>query len=669
MSSLFSTGLSGLSVARTALATTAQNTANVYTEGYSRQKVVIQSNPANATVGGFLGSGARVTSVLRSYDDFLAAQLSRADSSAAGLATYATQISRLDNLLADRDSGLSALMQKFFTGVQGVADTPADPAARQEMLSTAAALAGKFRSVDQYLTDLNASLNEQIAGSVSQVNAIATQVASLNRQISQLSAATGGQPPNDLLDTRDKLVNDLSKLIDVAVVRQDGGQYNLFVGSGQTLVLGDRTATMAAVQSAADLTRTAVALVGVDGQPIELRDGEVGGGALGGALAFRSQSLAGTQNSIGRLATVLAAAFNEQHAAGVDLRGEPGGDFFDLYGPSAGPVVYRNTNSQNANPLQLTAAIDDAGALTTSDYQVQVKETGGMPAFTFSVTRLSDGQQIDFEPSTPDLSADGTIQFDGVELSWGAGATLQAGDSYLVVPTRYAARNIDVAVTDPVKIAASEAPVTSSAAPDNSGTGAISAPALGAGYGSSPLAADVTLSYDAGPPATLSGFPATAAVTVTTPLGLTTVYPAGDPVDYTPGASISFGGVTFTIGGAPAPGDTFTLTPHPTGVSDPSNALRLAALQRATLVGGTATFNGAYARLVSEVGNKAMEVEVAYTSQSSLAGQVRASLDAVAGVNQDEETANLLQYQQMYQANAKVIQAASTMFDTILGLR
>lgn len=567
MSSLFSAGLSGLAVARTALATTAQNTANVYTEGYSRQRVVIQANPANATIGGFLGAGARVTSVQRSYDDFLAAQLSRADSSAAGLETYATQISRLDNLLADRDSGLSALMQKFFTGVQGVADTPADPAARQEMLSTAAALAGKFRSVDRYLTDLNASLNEQIAGGVSQVNAIATQIASLNRQISQLSAATGGQPPNDLLDTRDKLVNDLSKLVDVDVVRPDGGQYNLFVGSGQTLVLGERTATMAAVTSAADPTRLAVALVGVDGRPIELRDGEVGGGSLGGVLAFRSQSLAGTQNAIGRLATVLAARFNEQHASGVDLRGEPGGNFFDLYGPSEGPRVYRNTNSQNADPLRFTAAIGDVGALTTSDYQVRIKETAGVPEFV--VTRLADGQRVDFTPVGADPAAPGSITFEGIELNWSTGSP-QAGDSFLVVPTRYAARNFDVAVADPAAIAA------------------------GAG-------------------------------------------PAGD-------------------GGQSGP-------------SDGRNALGLAGLQRAAVIGGTATFNGAYARLVSEVGNKAMEVEVAFTSQSSLAGQVRASLDSVAGVNQDEETANLLQYQQMYQANAKVIQAASTMFDTILGLR
>ncbi|HEY0884752.1 MAG TPA: flagellar hook-associated protein FlgK, partial [Ramlibacter sp.] len=615
MSSLFSTGLSGLNVARTALATTAQNTANVYTEGYSRQKVVIQTNPANATIGGFLGSGARVTSVQRSYDDFLAAQLSRADSSASGLETYATQISRLDDLLADRDSGLSALMQKFFTGVQGVADTPADPAARQEMLSTAAALAGKFRSVDQYLTDLNASLNEQIAGGVSQVNAIATQVASLNRQISQLSAATGGQPPNDLLDTRDKLVNDLSKLVDVAVVRQDGGQYNLFVGSGQTLVLGDRAATMAAVTSAADPTRTAVALVGVDGKPIELRDGEVGGGALGGVLAFRSQSLVGTQNSIGRLATVLAQAFNAQHGVGWDLHGALGGDFFSVAAPKAFP------NDRNGGNLELDVAITDAAALTTSDYRIERTD-----AASFSVVSLPDGAVVKTFGGFP-------VTFDGVTVRALGGGSAAVGDSFLVQPTRFAARDFAVEITDPAKIAAAAGPVSSAA----TGSGEISAPAVDPSYSSGLFTTPIALTYDSGT-GTLNNFPTTAAITVTPP---GTSYPVGTTsVPYTDGASISFGGISFTISGTLAHGDTFTLAPQATGVSDSSNALRLAALQRQALVGGSATFNGAYARLVSEVGNKAMEVEVAYTSQSSLAGQVRASLDSVAGVNQDEETAN-----------------------------
>lgn len=560
MSSLFSTGLSGLTIARTALTTTAQNTANVFTEGYSRQKVVIKTNPANATLGGFIGTGARVTTVERSYDKFLSAQLSQSESSAAGLASFATQIGRLDDLLADRESGLSSLMQTFFKGVQSVADTPADPAARQEMLSTAEALAGKFRSVDRYLTDLNASLNEQIEGAVRQINAIGGQMASLNRQISQLTAATGGQPPNDLLDTRDKLVADLSKLVNVTVAVQDGGQYNLFVGSGQTLVLGERAAAMTAVPSATDPTLQAVALVGVNGQAIELRDGSITGGVLGGALAFRTQSLASARNSVGRLATAFASAFNAQHAQGRDLRGNPGTDLFTLAAPAA------FAHSRNNGGLVLTPSIANAGQLSTSDYSVAIEGTAG--ALTFAVTRLSDGVQVPatVTPAGADPDTFASISFEGITVQ-GNGAAASAGDSFLVVPTRHAARDLAVNLSDPSAIAAG----------------------------------------------------------------------ADDPL---------------------------------TGVSDGRNAMALAGLQRQALVAnGTATFNGAYARLVSEVGNKAMEVDVALRSQASLAGQVRASLQAVTGVNQDEETANLLMFQQMYQANAKVIAAAGTMFDTILGLR
>ncbi|HKB54957.1 MAG TPA: flagellar hook-associated protein FlgK, partial [Ramlibacter sp.] len=257
MSDLFSVGLSGLNVARTALLTTAHNTANVSTPGYSRQSVVVATNAAEATAGGYVGTGAGVAGIVRNYDGFLDAQLSQADSSAASLDTYSTQVGRLDDLLADRTSGLSTMMQTFFAGVQGVADTPADPAARQQLLSSAQSLAGKFRSVDSYLSDLNASVNSQIAGSIDQVNGIAAQIASLNKQISQLSSAAGGAPPNDLLDTRDQLVSQLSKIVGVTVVQQDGGMYNVFVGSGNTLVLGDRAAKLSAVTSSSDPTRTA----------------------------------------------------------------------------------------------------------------------------------------------------------------------------------------------------------------------------------------------------------------------------------------------------------------------------------------------------------------------------------------------------------------------------
>jgi flagellar hook-associated protein 1 len=562
MSDLFSTGLSGLSIARTALATTANNTANVYTEGYSRQRVVVATTPALATAGGFIGTGARITTVERSYDRFLNAQLTQSDSNSQALDTYSTQMGRIDDLLADRTSGLGTLVQDFFSSAQGVADTPADPAARQQLLSSAQSLAGKFRSVDSYLSDLGASIDQQLAGSVQQVNSIATQVANLNKQISQLSGIAGGQPPNDLLDTRDKLVSDLSKLVGVTVVQQDGGQYNLFVGNGHSLVLGDRASTMTTVPSAADPTRAAIALATTSGGAAELPDSAVTGGSIGGLLAFRSQSLAPAQNAVGRMATALASAFNAQHAKGFDLSGAAGSNNFFS---ATGPQVFANAANADKGTVSLSAAVTDATALTTSDYTIQVGGTAG--ALTYTVTRAPDGQPV---TATSAGASAGSftgfpVTFDGVTVST-LGGTPAPGDSFLVQPTRLAARNLAVTISDPSRIAAA--------------------------------------------------------------------------------------GSTGAAG----------------GVSDGANMLALAGLQRQPVLDGTATLNGAYARLVSDVGNKASEVQVASATQASLAGQVRASQQAVSGVNQDEETANLLMFQQMYQANAKVIQTASTVFDAILGI-
>jgi len=649
--SLFYTGLSGLSVARTALMTTAHNTANVYTAGYSRQVAEVSTNSALATGSGYIGSGARVTTVTRSYDRYLTAQLAGAQSTSAALDAYSTQIDRIDSLLADKTAGLSPLMQSFFTAVQGVANTPADSAARQQLISSAQSLSNKFRSTDKYLSDMNDSVNEQIVGSVDQINTYSSKIASLNQQISMMTAVAGGQPPNDLLDQRDQLVSELSQIVDVKVLEQDNGKYNVFIGSGQSLVVGDQAATMKAVNSSADPTRKALALVGIAGNVQELNDKTVTGGSLGGLLSFRSESLIPTQNAIGRLSMALASAVNDQQNLGVDLNGVLGQDFFT----TAAPGVF--SNAKNTGNLVVTGTIADAGQLTTSDYTVQVKDMAG--TLNYIVTRSSDNQAIGTYTSFP-------ITFDGVSLSAASG-TAQDGDTFLVQPTRYGARDMDVLVKDPAKVAAASPVITGTSA-SNQGSGAITAAAVDSNYLASPLAANVTLSYDA-TTNELSGFPATSAVTVTLANGTSTTYAAGTPVPYTAGASISFDGITVAMSGAPAQGDTFTIDKNVAGVSDGSNALLMGALQRKALVGnGTATFNGAYSQLVSEVGNKSMEISTASTTQESVTGQIKAAQQSISGVNQDEETANLLMFQQMYQANAKVIQTASTIFDAILAI-
>jgi flagellar hook-associated protein 1 len=649
--SMFFTGLSGLNAAQAALVTTGHNTANVNTTGYNRQSAQIASGGGVYSPGvGFFGSGTKVTDVTRSYDQYLTSQFSQAQSTNQSLSTYYTQVSQIDNLLANQTAGLAPQMQQLFTHVQAVVNAPADTAARQQLISSSQALANQFRSMDQYLTGLNANVNDQVAGSVDQINTYAEQIASLNKQVAMFSNAAGGQAPNDLLDQRDQLVNDLGKIVGTKLVVQDGGQYNVFIGNGQTLVLGDKATKLAAINSASDPSRTTIATVNATGQKIEVQESMIAGGSLGGLLQFRSETLTTAQNSLGRLAISLADSFNSQQHLGVDLNGVVGGDFFS----QASPGVI--SNSRNTGP-GVSASLADSSQLTLSDYRLDV---GAGSVWT--VTRLSDNQVV-----TP---IGGNI-YDGVKLDFGT-TTPTAGDSFLIQPTKTGARDLTAVLTDPAKVAAAMPIVTGNAA-SNKGSGAISAGSVAA-----PLvvpllpATGVTLKYDnTVTPASLSGFPAAVTVTLadgSTPSG--SPYAAGVNVPFSAGARMSFNGITVTLSGTPSNNDTFTIDKNTEGVSDGRNALLLGALQnKKTMGNGTASFKDAYAQLVSTVGNKARQVQIANTAQTSLTAQIRSAQQSVSGVNQDEETANLLMFQQMYQANAKVIQTASSMFDAVLGIR
>lgn len=663
--SMFYTGLSGLNAAQAALVTTGHNTANVNTAGYSRQTVQTASSSGIYAPGiGFFGSGVKTTDITRSYDKFLTTQLNQAQSTNQSLTTQYTQITQIDNLLADQTAGLAPLMQTLFTGVQAVTNTPADPAARQQLISSGQAMTNQFRTMSKYLTGLNSNVNDQISGNVDQINTYSTQIANLNKQIGLVSNATGGQAPNDLLDQRDQLVSGLSKMVGVKVVVQDGGQYNVFVGNGQTLVLGDKATTVKAVSSAVDPSQTAVATVNANGVAVELQDSVLSGGALGGLLQFRNETLNNAQNSLGRIAIALSDTFNAQQNLGVDLNGVLGQDFFS----QASPGII--SNSRNTGDLALTPSFSDTSQLSNSDYKLNVSDVSGTLKYT--VTRLSDNQNITLPagfPGTvgpPNTATPAT--FDGVTLMLDKG-TAKAGDSFLIQPTRTGARDFDVVLTDPAKVAAATPIVTGNTA-GNRGSGAISAGTVSAAYLTTPLAAGVTLKYNTGTPNTLSGFPATSAVTVTNPDNTVVDYAAGAAVTYTAGAKYSFDGITVSVSGAPSNGDKFTIEKNTGGVSDGSNVLLLGALQnKKTIGGGASSFNDAYAQLVSTVGNKSQQIQISNTAQTSLTAQIRSAQQSVSGVNQDEETANLLMFQQMYQANAKVIQTASTMFDAVLGIR
>lgn len=629
--SLFNIGLSGLNTAQNALTTIGHNVSNAATAGYTRQNTIIASAGGQGTSQGFFGQGSNTITVMRVYDEFLTAQLRNTETLSAQYAAYSEQIGQIDNLLADQKGGIAPLMQKFFAAVQGMADTPADTATRQGLLNAAESLAGQLRAASEYFSQQQEGINNQLKGAVSDINAYAKQIASLNGEIAKATAASGGEPPNDLMDQRDEVIAQLNKQVGVKVVKQDGGSYNVFVGNGQPLVVGTSSYDLKAVNSAADPSRTAIAYTLPDGTAIEMEDSILKGGSVGGLLKFRSETLDAAQNAIGRLSLALGQTFNKQHQLGMDLNGAIGGDLFRM----GSPAVMRNATNTGTGTLAVTVA--NAGALEASDYTMKFDGTN------YSLTRLTDGKVVA-------SGAGPTFNVDGLEIT--AGGAMAAGDSFQIQPTRNVASQFEVVIKDPAKLAAAS-PVLAQVVASNTGKGTIKVANVAEGFAVPP--SKVTATFDG----TTYTFTDAAGNPVTPDAG---PVPNGTAVEYT------FDGVTISFDGTPATGDTFTFGSNAGGITDNGNALGLAKLQTAKTIKGVSSFNDAYALLVNDIGSRAKSIDIASNSQDSITTQVRTAQQGVSGVNMDEETVNLLRFQQLYQASAQVIQTASSLFDTIIGI-
>ena len=538
--SIYSIGVSGLNAAQIALQTTSSNISNVNTPSYNRQLTLL----SDASVGG----GTKVVDVQRQFDGFISAQLNQANSGLSYLSSYQTQINQLDNLLAHRDAGLAPLMQDFFSAVSDLAATPADPSARQGLLGAASTLTAQFRSIGDYLGDMQSGINTQVEEEIDAVNNTAALISKLNLEISIARARTGDEP-NALMNHRDQLVAEISEKLNVNVYVQESGSYNLVIGNGQPLVFGKESYELVAKDSSLEPGNTVIGYKDSGGNVLELSEDIFSGGKIGGLFAFRSESLDGVRSDLGRLAVNLTSSFNAQHQLGLDLNGNPGGDFFNIGNPSA------FSSSANLGSASFGIVFDDTSQLTGADYDLQVTDAG---TGEFTITRQGSDESF-----VANLDGSNQLTFDGVTLTLDDPSLLVNGDKFSAQPTRYLSNSIDLAFQDISLIAAGQ------------------------------------------------------------------------------------------VGGS----------------GDNLNALALEELQSAQLVGGTASLSQAYAAIVVDVGNQTNIVQINHSAQQGITEQIRAIQQSQSGVNLDEEAANLIRFQQYYQANARVIQTGSTIIDTILGLR
>ncbi|AOK24737.1 flagellar biosynthesis protein FlgK [Burkholderia ubonensis] len=639
---LMNLGISGLNAAIWGLTTTSNNIANSATPGYTIERPVYAEASGQYTGSGYLPQGVNTVTVQRQYSQYLSDQLNNAQTQGGALSTWNTLVAQLNNYVGSPTAGISTAITNYFTGLQNVANKAADTSVRQTAMSNAQVLADQLKAAGAQYDALRQSVNTQLSATVAQINTYTTQIAQLNQQIA--TAGSQGQPPNQLMDQRDQAVSNLSSLAGIQVVRNDQG-YSVFMAGGQPLVVADKSYTLAAVTSSSDPSELSVVSQGIAGAnppgPNQaLPDASLSGGTLGGLLAFRRQTLDPAQAQLGAIATSFAAQVNAQNALGVDLSGNPGGNLFS----TGSPTVY--ANQANTGGATLNVSFANPSQPTTSDYTLSYQG-----ANKYALTDRATGTVVGTATSaTMPISIGG--------LNFSVSGTMNAGDSFTVLPTRGALGGFSLATANGSAIAAA-GPYVSSASTTNLGTGTIGAPSVtnaSAVTTTNPYTITIGTNGAGALTYTITNPSATPPTTAPVP------YTAGTPITLAPGLSV-------TMSGTPASGDTFAVKPNTGGTSDGSNALALAQLVSAKqLGGGTTTLTGAYANYVNGIGNTASQLKSSSAAQTALVGQITKAQQEVSGVNQNEEAANLMQYQQLYQANAKVIQTASTLFQTVLGL-
>ncbi|MFE0501538.1 flagellar hook-associated protein FlgK [Lysobacter soli] len=621
MATVLSTGTGALIAFQRALATVSHNVANVATEGYSRQRVELSTRSPTDMGYGYVGNGVQVSDVRRIADQLANTRLLESGGELARAQQLSGLASRVDTLFSDKATGLAGVWSNFFDATTGLTSNAASSAAREDVLSDAKALTARFKQLNNQLDSLSNEVNSGLRSSAEEVNRIGAEIARLNGEI----VSNPNNVSNDLLDQRDRLVSQMVGFTGGTAVQQGDGSLNVFTSGGQALVVGNTSSKLTVATDPYRPERVRLALDG-NGQQIQLNDSSLGG-KIGGLMDFRSDVLDPAQSELGRIAVGLAEAFNQQHRAGMDLNGQMGTDFFTVPAPRV------NGNANNTGTGTLTASVGDLSKLDAQNVVLKFDGTA------WSATRSDTGANV---PLTGTGTAADPLVINGVELV--VGGAPASGDRFLLQPTAGAAGGINVAIDDPNRIAAAT-PVKAKAELDNVGTGRIGSVKVTDSTNAN-LLTPADIEFIDGTQYTVNGT---------------------GPFTYTPGQPINANGWSLSLDGVPAAGDRFSVGSTGAGSSDNGNAIALGNLDDAkALNGGTVSLNGAIGGLTTTIGSAARQADYAADAQQVLYDQAQAARDSISGVNLDEEAANMLRFQQAYQAAAQVISTADTMFQSLL---
>jgi flagellar hook-associated protein 1 FlgK len=620
VSDVFGITISALQAFQTALSVTSNNIANANTPGYAKETAELTNAVPQSDGSAPIGAGVEVAGISRAFNQLSATQLNTSQSSLGQLNSLQTYTNQIDNIVGTTAGGLSTALQNYYSAWSTVANDPTSTAARQALLSQAQGVATAFQSSSSQLQGLNSSINSGITADVAQINSLGASIAALNQQVVVATANAGGQPPNDLIDQRDQLVSNLSKLVGISTTADKSGAVNVFIGNGQPLVLNNTTTALTTIPNQFNASQLEVSTSSNANNPIS---GQITSGDLGGLLAARTQAVNPAINQLGQIATALNQSANTQQNAGLDLSGNFGANLFSVGGPQSA------SSSSNTDNATAAVSITNVGALTANNYLLRYQ--GG----AYSLTNASTGGAVAFTGNGTALTP---IAADGLSIV--LSGTPASGDQFLIQPTAQAAGSFSVSLTNTSQIAAAGA-IQTVAANGNSGSATISSGTV-VTVSNPNLLNTTTIQFTSATTYSING--------------------AGS-FAYTSGGNIAQNGWQVQITGAPATGDVFTVQSNAGGTGDNRNALASANQQtQGVLSNGTVSVNAAVSALITGIGGQAQQVNTAQTAQTAVNSQALQNVQSTSGVNLDEEAANLLQWQQAYQASAQALTIANSTF-------
>ncbi len=720
MTDLLKLGYSGAHVHQNALNVTGHNIANMDTPGFSRQQAIQQTTPAYGTGEGYFGTGAMTTTIRRISDEFLTQQVRNDTSLAKEYETVLDYAKQLDNLLADPSSSPGAVLNDFFAAMESLNDEPDSQPLRGLVLSESKKLVERFNLINDRYENTSDNLNTQLSTNIQDINRISASIAELNKEIAAASGRAGGLPANDLMDMRDEKLRELSEYIEVKTTNVADGTVSVMVGDGFPLVINEDSFRLKAAPGRSDDKA-------LDVYYSDPKEGDkmitdlIKGGELGGLLRFRKEVLNPAMNELGRLAITISESFNDQHKLGMNLNNEIGGNFFrdvnerELMEERVTPYQDNNSNSS----LGLNIAITDPSQLTDKDYRLTALSGG--PDATFSL-RDSDGNKVRFTDTstTPPTNKSvvtlnelrtGNLEVDGFAFSIPAAANdrVYEGDDFTISPTRNGAKDIRREITDGDEIALAS-PMRATAASYNTGSMEVISRSVSQTFKtastgdiipSQGVPADPSVFFDQRE-GELRFYDSTATPnTRALPEGVKVEFDAynkGDTyVGYrlldpstipstvlyaeaanpATGEGFKFGetqniipeewGFSMDLGGIPNEGDAVIIDFNTDGFGDNSNGAAMSDLQsKGVIDNGKTTFQDGYSHIVEAVGVKTAESKINAESGAAILKQSIALRESVSGVNLDEEAANLVKFQQAYNASAQLIAVSQQLFSSLI---